>query len=160
MPPSYPAGRSGRSPCGRPGTDVPRCASRATRGTGSPAPPPRAPACGGRPSIPPDRCAGRSSRPKASGWAGWLRNRISRGGALFVQGAGGGGGGGGGAPGPRTAPPPPPPLLFSSTDLIQVLEPHQHISRLATIRGPQNPRQLQLIDDPRRAAVADAHAPL
>src|SRR5205809_6650534 len=47
-----------------------------------------------------------------------------------------------------------------SPNLIQLLEPHQHIPRLAAVGRSQNARQLELVDDPRRAPVADAHAPL
>src|SRR5205809_7720144 len=47
-----------------------------------------------------------------------------------------------------------------SPNLIQLLEPHQHIPRLAAVGGAEDPRQLELVDDPRRASVADAHAPL
>src|SRR2546422_11469359 len=46
------------------------------------------------------------------------------------------------------------------TDLIQLLEPHQHVSRLAAVRGAEDPDLLQLVDDARCPAVADAHAPL
>src|SRR5205814_5768875 len=45
-------------------------------------------------------------------------------------------------------------------DPIQVFQPHQHIPRLAAVGGAQNPRLLELVDDARRAAVADAHAAL
>src|SRR2546425_9867947 len=46
------------------------------------------------------------------------------------------------------------------TDLIQLLDPHQHVSRLAAFRGAEDPDLLQLVDNARRPAVADAHAPL
>src|SRR6266581_6131964 len=50
--------------------------------------------------------------------------------------------------------------LVSPTNLVQLLEAHQHVPRLAAIRRPEDPRQLQLVDDPRRSTVPDAHAPL
>src|SRR5574342_1428216 len=48
----------------------------------------------------------------------------------------------------------------SATNLIELLEPYQHVARLAAVLGSEDSGQLELIDDPRRAAVADAHATL
>src|SRR3989442_11556125 len=47
-----------------------------------------------------------------------------------------------------------------SRNLVKVLQPHQYVRRLAAVGGSQDPRQLELVDDPRRTPVADAHAPL
>src|SRR2546422_8716596 len=52
---------------------------------------------------------------------------------------------------PRSSPP---------TDLIQLLQPHEHVPRLAPVRRPQDAGELQLIDDPGGPAVPDAHAAL
>src|SRR6266496_5540727 len=49
---------------------------------------------------------------------------------------------------------------WSRADLVQILEADEHVPRLASVGGTQNPGQLELIDDPRRSAVADAHPSL
>src|SRR5882762_320938 len=54
----------------------------------------------------------------------------------------------------------PHSALSGSADLIQLVQSHQHIPRLRSVRWSQDPCQLQLVDDPRRPAVPDAHAPL
>src|SRR5205823_810899 len=43
---------------------------------------------------------------------------------------------------------------------VQIFQTDQHVARLGPVRRAENPRLLQLIDDARRASVADAHAPL
>src|SRR5439155_21347355 len=47
-----------------------------------------------------------------------------------------------------------------STNLIQLFQSHQHIPWFRTVGRTQDPRQLQLVDDPRRPTVPDAHASL
>src|SRR6478735_9287948 len=45
-------------------------------------------------------------------------------------------------------------LCARSTDPIQFVEAHKHITRLRSIRRSENARRMELIDDPGRAAVA------
>src|SRR5438067_7353574 len=46
------------------------------------------------------------------------------------------------------------------TDLIQLLQTYQHISRFAPVRRPEDPGELKLIDDAGRPPIPDAHSPL
>src|SRR5437870_1108328 len=50
--------------------------------------------------------------------------------------------------------------LCLPANLIQLLEPHQQLPGFAAVRGAEDPGLLELVDDTRRPAVADAHAPL
>src|SRR5438132_3504409 len=50
--------------------------------------------------------------------------------------------------------------VSSPTHPVQLLQPHQHVPRLAPVRRPQDTGELQLIDYPGRPAVPDAHAAL
>src|SRR5256885_5511092 len=47
-----------------------------------------------------------------------------------------------------------------AADLVQIVEPNEHVPRLAAVRRPEDPGQLELVDDAGCAAIADAHAPL
>src|SRR5664279_2145948 len=50
--------------------------------------------------------------------------------------------------------------LFRPRDAFELLEPNENIPRLRPIRRPEDPRFQQLVDQPRRSAVADLQAPL
>src|SRR2546428_365941 len=50
--------------------------------------------------------------------------------------------------------------LCFPANLIQLLEPHQQVPGFAAVRGAEDPGLFELVDDTRRPAVADAHAPL
>src|SRR2546422_11497844 len=50
--------------------------------------------------------------------------------------------------------------LLPPTNLTHLSQSHHPTPRLRPIRGPQDARQFQLIDYPRRSPVPDAHAPL
>src|SRR5712691_1770894 len=54
----------------------------------------------------------------------------------------------------------PTSALGTPTNLIELLESHQDIPWFRTVRRTQDSRQLQLVDDPRRPTVPDAHASL
>ncbi len=43
---------------------------------------------------------------------------------------------------------------------LQILEPHQHVPAPRSVRRSQHARQLQLIHDPRSAAVSNLQSPL
>src|SRR5712692_764119 len=47
-----------------------------------------------------------------------------------------------------------------STNLIQLLQPHQHVARLAAVGRTQDPGHFQLVDDAGGSAIADAHTTL
>src|SRR6185312_13005956 len=53
------------------------------------------------------------------------------------------------------------PFSYSRpADAIQVLEAHEDVARLRAVRRAQNAGLVQLVDDPRRAAVAHLEPPL
>src|SRR6266571_480466 len=54
----------------------------------------------------------------------------------------------------------PNSALGAPANLIQLLEPHQHVPRFGAVRRAEDTCLLQLVDDARRATVPDAHAAL
>src|SRR5881628_1453770 len=54
----------------------------------------------------------------------------------------------------------PHSALGAPTDLVQLFQSHQHVPRLRSVCGPQDPCELELIDDARGTPVSDAHATL
>src|SRR3989454_3541221 len=54
----------------------------------------------------------------------------------------------------------PNSALGAPANLVQLLEPHQHIPRFGPVRRAEDTRLFQLVDDARRATVPDAHAAL
>src|SRR5437016_4732716 len=54
----------------------------------------------------------------------------------------------------------PHSALGAPTNLIRLLQSHQHVARLRSVGGSQDPCHLQLVDYPRRSPVPDTHTPL
>src|SRR5207302_3937362 len=50
--------------------------------------------------------------------------------------------------------------LGTTANLVEIVQSDQHVPWFRTVRRTQNSRQLQLVDDPRRPTVPDAHASL
>src|SRR2546421_826952 len=55
---------------------------------------------------------------------------------------------------------PPGIPIARGGDVVQFFESHQHVSRFGAVRRPENARQLQLIDNARRATVSNTHPSL
>src|SRR5690606_14310354 len=57
-------------------------------------------------------------------------------------------------------PGPSPSILPVPDDMLERLQPHQHLARLRPVGRPQDADVVQLVDDARRAPVADTQPAL
>src|SRR4051812_17281751 len=54
----------------------------------------------------------------------------------------------------------PTTLRARTTDMIELIEPHEHVPRLGAVRRAKDARRMQLIDDACGPPVADFEPPL